>query len=513
MTRGVNIVFARKFTMEANERVRTLAERLYKSPPTGIREIVPGLVTLYVEYERALVSRHDVLSWVKKNLSLPGPRSDRRSRLIEVPVSYGGNDLNSVSKRLQMAPEKIISIHSSTLYTVLTIGFSPGQPYLGVVKPAIEIPRKTIPVPHVPAYSVGIANYYTSITAFAQPTGWDVLGQALIRIYDPHRGEPALLRPGDTVKFLPASGQAPSEPESLPLLPREPVRPFLKVLEEGLLDLVVDHGRFMVGREGLPRGGPLDRRSYSLANSVIGNPPGTAAVEINYRGPVLEATSDGIVAFAGWGLRPEINGIEADSFTGLELLRGDVLTFKPSGVGARGYLGIIGGVESRRFRGSASVGLRGRIGQPIKTGDFIGKGSDRRARARFGFVPPKSRPSRYQVLRILPGPQASNEAIHNLTCATFTAVSGDRMGVRLKGPHVLGGEVVSEAVPLGAIQVPPGGTPILLLNDRGTTGGYSKPAVVHPSDLPLAGQITAGTQVRFVLHHMQEPIYEELDQT
>jgi allophanate hydrolase subunit 2 len=98
---------------------------------------------------------------------------------------------------------------------------------------------------------------------------------------------------------------------------------------------------------------------------------------------------------------------------------------------------------------------------------------------------------------LLPGPQADAEALEALTTASLNVAKADRMGLRLSG-GIPGGEVISEAVPIGAVQVPPGGTPLLLLADRGTVGGYAKPAIVHPDDLWKAGQLREGSEVEFV---------------
>jgi allophanate hydrolase subunit 2 len=148
--------------------------------------------------------------------------------------------------------------------------------------------------------------------------------------------------------------------------------------------------------------------------------------------------------------------------------------------------------------GSASVDLKGNIGMPLKVGDVLGVEGRRVARATRTFQPWQFTGDTV-TLRITPGPQASDEALAALTKQTFTVSNADRMGLRLADADVPGGELTSEAVPIGAIQVPSGANPILLLHDRGTIGGYFKPAVLHPADLPRAAQIRQGQKVRFRL--------------
>ena len=102
-------------------------------------------------------------------------------------------------------------------------------------------------------------------------------------------------------------------------------------------------------------------------------------------------------------------------------------------------------------------------------------------------------------MRILPGPQASRAALERLDGAELRTAAGDRTGVRLEGAEIPGGESVSEPPPLGAVQITPNGEPFVLLVDRYRTGGYAKPAVVHPDDLPIIAQLLPGMRVTFKL--------------
>uniref|UniRef100_UPI0025D82C09 5-oxoprolinase subunit C family protein n=1 Tax=Oceanithermus sp. TaxID=2268145 RepID=UPI0025D82C09 len=220
------------------------------------------------------------------------------------------------------------------------------------------------------------------------------------------------------------------------------------------------------------------------------------ALELNLVGPLLEALEEVTVALAGIG--PGYDGNWGRTVT---LRKGETLDLRRPGPGARSYLALPGGFALERFMGSASPDLKGRIGRPLAAGDVLRQEASTQARrlARtWSPVPlePREGPVR---LRILPGPQADAEALASLTTATFRVGHADRMGLRLEGASVPGGEVTSEGVPLGAVQVPPGGAPMLLLADRGTIGGYAKPAVLHPADLPRAGQLKEGDRVRFVL--------------
>jgi allophanate hydrolase subunit 2 len=137
------------------------------------------------------------------------------------------------------------------------------------------------------------------------------------------------------------------------------------------------------------------------------------------------------------------------------------------------------------------------VGRALVAGDVLGTArevvSEMRMSARVDW------PVNGATVRILPGPQASRAALERLDGAELRTAAGDRTGVRLEGESIPGGESVSEPPPLGAVQITPNGDPFVLLVDRYRTGGYAKPAVVHPDDLPIIGQLLPGMRVHFKL--------------
>ncbi len=497
MHRGLYLRYAERMDPKANARVHALTARLLQAPLPGVTDLIPGYGTLYVEYDPRQTDAARVRRWVKRHEEgLEGSRGARR--LVEIPVRYDGPDLAEVAQRTGFSVEEVIRIHSASVYRVYAVGFVPGFPFMGEVDPRLRVPRRPTPRQAVPAHAVGIAGAQTGVYPLSTPGGWHLLGRALVRVYDPRRPKPFLLEPGDRVRFVPREGEVPPEPEGLELWPAEPAHPVLRVEEAGLLDLLVDRGRFLAGRFGLARSGALDALAARYANALVGNPPEAPLIELTLKGPVLTALRPVVVGFAGWGVVPELRGERVPPWQSFALRPGDVLRFVPTGEGARGYLAVAGGLEVRRFWGSASVDLKGKIGRPLRAGDVLGVAVPRPVRAGYALRPPFALEDPVR-LRVLPGPQATPEALEALTRAVFEITSADRMGLRLGGPAVPGGEVLSEAVPVGSVQVPPGGAPIVLLADRGTLGGYAKPAVVHPADLPKAAQVRPGQRVRFVL--------------
>ena len=283
----------------------------------------------------------------------------------------------------------------------------------------------------------------------------------------------------------------------------------LHILKPGLLTTVQDLGRWGHQASGVPVAGPMDVYSHRLANALVGNDPAAAALEITLIGPELMVDGQTTMAVAGadfdvvCGDQPVMIG---QSFG---VRRGQVIKFGRRHLGARAYLSVAGGIRTEPVLGSRATSLVCRMGgaegRALMAGDRLpiadldAIGPPRRA---IGLMLPTAGRVR---LRVLPGPQAEwfrVDAAPLLTSTSFRISSrSNRMGYRLEGPPLAWGrtgEPVSEALPMGAIQVPSAGAPILLMADRQTAGGYPKIATVIAADLPLAGQVAPGDFIEFV---------------
>jgi KipI family sensor histidine kinase inhibitor len=495
MTRtGFYLGFSEQLDLSANARLLALARALLSDPLPGLTDIVPGYVNVYLEFDADRVSKSQVERWLKQRMqALPSPPDGKQ---VEIPVRYDGPDLPWVAQQTGLPVEEVVRLHHQPLYRVFATGFTPGFPFLGPLDERLCRPRRSTPRAQVPAHSVAIAGTQTGIYPLPSPGGWHLIGTALTQVYNPHRENVFLLEAGDRVRFVPSQGPTPELPAVRPLLPTEPRYPALRVEQPGLLDLVMDGGRQMAGRFGLAASGVLDTHSAAIANRMVGNPAGTPLLELTLNGPVCSVLSPVVAAFAGYGMTVLVNGQPAPGAQTFALRKGDVLSFEPSAEGVRGYLAIAGGIESRQFWGSASTDVTGLVGRALQAGDVLGLAAPRMPLAGFGFGqqwPLKRR------IRLLTGPQYSLEAMQALCRAPFELVSGDRMGLRLSGPEVPGGGLISEATPLGAIQITTQGQPLVLLNDRGRIGGFTKPAIVHPADLPGLAQLRPGQKVRFTM--------------
>jgi KipI family sensor histidine kinase inhibitor len=487
---GLYARFATTLDERANAALHACARRLIAAPPSGVRDVYPGLGSVYVEWDDARVARAVVERWLRAALR-PQVDDEDPPAAVTVPVRYDGEDLEAVAAMTGRTAPGVVDAHCRREYRVLAVGAAPGQPFLGVDDdPAV--PRRANPRLAVPAHAVALAQRQTTIYPVRMPGGWNVIGRATIAAYDPNRAEPFLLRPGDRVRFRAVDGDPPPQPAALELLPGAVARPALRVEETGPLDLVLDAGRFNHAHLGMAQSGPVDAPAAARANLLVGNPPGATLVETTLGGPTLTALTSTVVAVTGAGAELQLHGTGVG--TGPVPVRaGTTLRVRGRAQGVRGYLAIAGGIAAQTFLGSTSVDLRGCVGRPLRAGDVIAEACSPRAPGCRAAVDAAAG----GPIRLLPGPQHSRAAERALTAGTFTVGPGDRMGVRLEGPQVPGGEVLSESPPLGAVQVTSDGTPIVLLNDRQRSAGYAKPAVVHPEDLPRFAQLRPGATVRF----------------
>jgi allophanate hydrolase len=286
----------------------------------------------------------------------------------------------------------------------------------------------------------------------------------------------------------------------------------LKVLAPGLHTTVQDLGRPGYQAIGVPVSGALDSVCLRLANALVGNPLGAAALEVLISGPTFEVAADTVrVALAGTGSSLAIGAEKAHVEAGqsVTLPRGEIVEIVAGRQSACCYLAVEGGIAVPMVLGSASTYVRAALGgldgRALCSGDVVPLAVARaseRAELRLSAPMPATAG---QPIRVVLGPQQeyfTEEAVAALLGAEFRiSPSSDRMGMRLDGPLLelhRGWDIVSDAIVTGAIQVPGSGQPILLLADHQTTGGYPKIATVISADLPVVGRRRPGDALRFV---------------
>ena len=279
----------------------------------------------------------------------------------------------------------------------------------------------------------------------------------------------------------------------------------LSVLRPGMSTTIQDLGRWGFQSSGVPVSGALDWYSHRAANSLLGNGVAMATVEVTMIGPHLRFETDTTFAVTGAEFHLTLDDERIEMNRVIQAPSGAILKFGARIRGARAYIAVAGGIDVPDVLGSKSThvltAMGGHMGRALKAGDTIAVGAMSRGEAvnslatRFPEPLPLAAGAR---LRVVP---ADTQLFGQLAAHRFqVSPRSDRMGFRLEGPSLPsapGGEMLSIAVPTGAIQVPPTGNPILLMNDHATTGGYAIAATAITADLPLAGQLAPGDWVEF----------------
>ena len=202
---AVTIYLGAEQSTELLDRVHRTARALRNTHFDDVLDIVPSYlgVTVFYDPRRATYREMEtrILEACHSIQTTPTPDGANRTHLIE--VVYDGPDLPTIAERTAMSVDKVVELHSSQEYRVDLLGFVPGFAYLSTVPEALQLPRRDQPRPRVRAGSVAVAGTQTGVYPLDTPGGWHILGRTSTVMFDVTRDEPALLRPGDTVKFQP----------------------------------------------------------------------------------------------------------------------------------------------------------------------------------------------------------------------------------------------------------------------------------------------------------------------
>lgn len=484
-------------------RVGALAEEFRCGSWKGLEDVVPAFSSLALFFQPGCAPELEAVEQAASEMLARQEKVPAAAgRTVEVPVSYGGAegpDLDDVAKRARLTAAEVVARHSGSEYFVHAIGFTPGFPYLGGLPAELATPRRANPRPRVAAGSVGIGGSQAGIYPVESPGGWNLIGRTPLRLFDPQRPEPALLRTGDTVKFHPVS----TSEFAASLVGPAPAgggAGALEVIRPGMQLTVQDLGRTGRRAEGVPLSGAADGFALRVANLLVGNAEDAAGLEFALVGPELRFFRDAVVALGG----AEFEGLPA--WRPVEVKAGTVLKLGAAPHGCRGYLAVAGGIAVAPVLGSRSTYARGGFGGwagrevPAHTTLPVGDAS-RVLRGRWHLAPEILPPYARDVqLRVVAGAQAAEFAPDWRETSFTVGRQSDRMGIRLEGPALSrrrAVELVSSPVAPGTVQVPPDGQPIILLADAQTIGGYPQLAQVATVDLPLAAQLRPGDTVRW----------------
>jgi biotin-dependent carboxylase-like uncharacterized protein len=348
----------------------------------------------------------------------------------------------------------------------------------------------------------------------ASPGGWQLVGRTALPLFSLDEPPYALLAPGDLVQFTVAGGGETVEPPGAvrrAWAPPTRARPVFEVLAPGLRAVVQDDGRRGVAASGVPAAGAADPVSRALANGLAGNAPRAAVLEVTGGGTQLRALGTCHAAVAGAAPTVSVDGTDVSPAGRLlPLEAGQVLEIGPLARGCRTYVAVAGGFVGPELFGSQSSDELSGLGPgPLGPGAILYAGE---------WAPPlgdhlvdgaaTELPAAGPVeLRVVPGPHAErfdSGALERVAATSFRAGNdSNRVGLRLRAEQVVewgtaSGELDSQPMATGAVQMPPGGEPIVLGPDHATLGGYPVLAVVIAADHGLLGQCVPGTAIRLV---------------
>jgi len=518
---GLLVFFPNRISSRINARVHALRRALLTVAPAGVIDLVPAYASLLVTFDPDRNS-HSALAELMHGV-LP-TQVDGTGDMLQmgqthvVPVRYDGEDgpdLIETAKLNNVTPEQLVELHCSRTYRAYFLGFEPGFAYLGKLPGGLKAPRLATPRTKVTAGSVGLAGAQTAVYPLQSPGGWRIIGRTSLTLWDPYAREPSRINPGDSVRFVPGDVE--------PAVARNharshvPLNPVFEVLAAQGLTTIQDLGRPGYAHLGVTTGGVFDIPAAMRANALAGNAADTALLELTWSGPELRARSNVTIALDGAGLECRVDGSLLPARMSWLVRRGSVISFsRPGGAncGVRAYLAVAGGLDVPWALGSRSTSLQahfgGQEGRALQAGDILGiaKPSEMTGLLAGKYWPGKMAegPEGEVELRFIPYrgrgealAEARSQLIRNGYRLTEQA---DRMGYRFAPQDgaplpVRRGELLSFGVVRGAIQLPPGGYPLVLNVDHQTTGGYPVLGVVIRADWPLLAQLAPGTTVRF----------------
>ena len=518
--------------------VMTWHAHLSEHPLPGQEEAIAAARTVLVLFA---TRKHTIQAKPLLESLAPQSLQSTDSRTVSIDVIYDGEDLEQVASLLGISATELVERHTQQEWKAAFGGFAPGFTYCVPAGDDFswDIPRLEKPRTAVPSGAVGLAGNFSAVYPRTSPGGWQLIGHTETKMWNTTANPPALLQPGDSVSYhavrenielrdTPAASAEVSSTASTPAsasestsTPLAPARPAFTVDNPGMQTLLEDTGRGGYGDMGVNRSGAADRTSAWVANDVVGN-AGNAAVLENIGGLTLHATTDVVVCATGAEATLKVQDQTHPLAIPVLVRAGQSISLTPANAphtGLRHYLAARGGFVASTVLESASTDVLSGLGPaPVQKADVLKIGHRAAPRA---IGEPATNPLRSsRELRCIPGPRDNwfNSEEFSKFCTRDWIVSGqsNRVGLRLELPRgdrggvekedaenkglqrSHEGELASEGMVSGCVQVPPNGLPVVFLADHPVTGGYPVIATVISEDLDIAGQLAPGETVRFV---------------
>ncbi len=494
---------------ELSVRLATVRTVAWGVRPPALRDLVVGYRALTAELR--LGAPLAPAAAALHAATLEAALGEIRPRRLTLPVAYGdGADRADLESLLGLPWPEVVARHAAAAYRVAFLGFTPGFAYLHGLPADLALPRRPAPR-SLPAGAVAIADGRAGVYPSAGPGGWWVLGTTPVPLFDPWRAAPTTLLPGDEVRFEALAESPAASTGAWRARPATRDGDAALTLTEAWPGAVSLQGRPRagVGHLGMAQAGALDARAFVTAARLAGAPLAAPALELAVPHATLRAERPLTAACSGGGARLRLEGRPLPLGRTFAWPAGANLEVRPDphASGAHAVLAVGGGlapaggpVGHPDLVGEGSTDARagvGGFGRALRAGDTLRLVADPRP-PDSGWQGRVHHASRV-ALRLHPGPHGEDEAYAALLATAFALGARDRMGAWLDGRRIRARrpDVDSEGVPLGAVQLPADGRPVVLLNDRGRTGGYALAGIVDPRDLAGLAQARPGSAVTF----------------
>ena len=540
---SLQIQFEQKICPEVNCRISAFVKTFeyIAKDIAGVLEVLPTYCSVSIYFDEAICQISLLKDLAQKALQKSEEEkteSTDSARTITIPVCYEDQefapDLEKVALHAKLSKEEVIKLHSSSDYLIYMMGFLPGFPYLGGMNPQLETPRLETPRTKIPAGSVAIGGAQTGLYPVESPGGWNIIGRTPLRLFDVKRKPFFLYEAGDKIRFLPITREEfENFDESLWLAQVADKSEAsietsddaadskevyecgggIKILEPGLLTSIQDSGITGFQKYGIGQSGAMDQMSFALANEICGNEKNAACLETTLAGPSIRFVTACDFAITGAIFEnATLDGVGIQMNKKISAKAGSLLSCGFASKGLRSYIAFSGGLLVPKVFRSSSTNLKSKIGgymgRKLQADDQLAIGINKKNsllvldnKSTEEFTENKD----VLLLDCIKSSQFDffqEKIVKKFTDSIYTvSAESDRMGIRFTGPGLECGktDIISDAIPFGAVQITSAGLPVVMAADRQTTGGYAKIACVTKASMCQLAQALPGTKVRFNL--------------
>lgn len=540
---SLQIQFEQKICPEVNSRISAFVKTFeyIAKDIAGVLEVLPTYCSVSIYFDEAICQISLLKDLAQKALQRSEEEkteSTDSARTITIPVCYEDQefapDLEKVALHAKLSKEEVIKLHSSSDYLIYMMGFLPGFPYLGGMNPRLETPRLETPRTKIPAGSVAIGGAQTGLYPVESPGGWNIIGRTPLRLFDVKREPFFLYEAGDKIRFLTITreefenfdeslwlaqvagkSEASIETSDDAAISKEVYEcgGGIEILEPGLLTSIQDTGITGFQKYGIGQSGAMDQISFALANQICGNEKNAACLETTLAGPSIRFVTACDFAITGAVFEnATLDGMRIEMNKKISAKAGSLLSCGFASKGLRSYIAFSGGLLVPKVFRSSSTNLKSKIGgymgRKLQAADQLAIGINKKNPL---LVPDNKSTEEFTenkdvlLLDCIKSSQFDffqEKIVKKFTDSIYTvSAESDRMGIRFTGPGLECGktDIISDAIPFGAVQITSAGLPVVMAADRQTTGGYAKIACVKKSAMYRLAQALPGTKVRFNL--------------